>query len=393
VTANPAVQQKRNQLIRFSGLALLLAPYLLYLGFIIWNNRGPIDYETFMEIGQRLLSGGRVYGVNSYYPMPFVVIFGLFSALPRPLSMALWLLLPLACVLLVSGWRPSALLFAPVFGHFIGGQTAVFGMLGLWGYRRNADPDKISGGIWLALTLLKPQLGLLPLAYAAVQWWGALRKNKRIPRQAWAWLASMAVLYLPGFLILPDWVAQWLQSPRPLSERAMSGFIPRTLFPGLAGQPLLFWLAWAILSLGLLALVWQLNHRRLTLDLLVVWGFVASPLLHDYDLIQLVPLLETRLLRWGAVLLSIPGWLVILTAYGNDTAWYVFTLIAPGLLALLLYSLRSNDLLGHLPAVPLPGPCGGDQRSHPYQDSHEDQKPAHRDQAKADYRKQQPQQQ
>ena len=146
MTVESAVQHKKNQLTRFSGLVLLLVPYLLYLGFIIWNNRGPIDYETFMEIGQRLLSGGRVYGVNSYYPMPFVMVFGLFSALPRPLSMALWLLLPLACVLLVSGWRPSALLFAPVFGHFVGGQTAVFGMLGLWGYRRNADPDKLSGG-------------------------------------------------------------------------------------------------------------------------------------------------------------------------------------------------------------------------------------------------------
>jgi hypothetical protein len=381
VTANPAVQEKRNQLIRFSGLALLLAPYLLYLGFIIWNNRGPIDYETFMEIGQRLLSGGRVYGINSYYPMPFVIIFGLFSALPRPLSMALWLLLPLACALLVSGWRPSTLLFAPVFGHFVGGQTAVFGMLGLWGYRRNTDPDKISGGIWLALTLVKPQLGLLPLAYAAVQWWRALRKNKRIPRQAWAWLGSMAVLFLPGFIILPDWLQQWLQSPRPLSARAMSGFIPRTLYLGLASRPLLFWLAWGALSLGLLALVWRLNHRRLTLDLLVLWGFIASPLVHDYDLLQIVPMLETRWLRWGAVLLSIPGWLVILTAYSNDAAWYVFTLIAPGLLALLLYSLRSNNLVGNLPVVPLPGPSRWYQSSHPDQNGDKDQKPTDWNQA------------
>jgi hypothetical protein len=211
-------------------------------------------------------------------------------------------------------------------------------MLGLWGYRRNAGPDKISGGICLALTLLKPQLGLLPLAYAAVQWWQALRKNRHIPRQAWAWLASMAVLYLPGFIVLPDWMREWLQSPRPLSARAMSGIIPRTLFLGLASQPGLFWLAWILLSFGLLALIWQLNHHRLTLDLLVLWSFVASPLVHDYDLVQLVPLLETRRLRWGAVLLSIPGWLVILFAYSNNAAWYVFTLIAPGLLVLWLWS-------------------------------------------------------
>jgi hypothetical protein len=66
--------------------------------------------------------------------------------------------------------------------------------------------------------------------------------------------------------------------------------------------------------------------------LAVLWSFVVSPLVHDYDLIQLLPLLETPVLQWVAVLLSIPGLVVILTAYGNDAAWYAFTVIAPGLL-------------------------------------------------------------
>jgi len=54
-------------------------------------------------------------------------------------------------------------------------------------------------------------------------------------------------------------------------------------------------------------------------------------------LIQIIPVLDRPRLQWAAVLLSIPGWVVILTAYANDSAWYAFTIIALGLLGILLY--------------------------------------------------------
>ncbi len=75
---------KNSRLINLLGVILLLIPYVLYVGFVLQANRGPVDYETFMAIGSRLIHGMDVYGENSYYPMPFVMIFALFSWLPTP---------------------------------------------------------------------------------------------------------------------------------------------------------------------------------------------------------------------------------------------------------------------------------------------------------------------
>jgi hypothetical protein len=331
---------KKSKLFQFAGLVLLLAVYVGYVAFIIHNDRGPVDYETFMSIGKRFLQGGEVYGENSYYPMPFVMLFGAFAWLPRPLSMALWLLLPVLAALAISGWQPWVLLYAPVFGHFLGGQTAVFGMLGLWGYRRRSDPENPWGGFWLGVACLKPQLGLVMLAYAAWQWLGVLRRQRRLPRQAWAWLATLLGFYLPGFLFLPDWPLRWLRNPRPLFDRAMSGFIPRSLLWVFDWHSWAYWLAWLAFSGLLLWLAWRLSQRRLGLDVLVLWSFVCNPLVHDYDLVQLVPLLDTPRMQRAAVLLGLAGLLVIAFAYANDQAWYVYTIIAPGLLAVKLIQLR-----------------------------------------------------
>jgi len=328
---------QKTRFLKLTALVLLLIPYLLYLGFIIQHDQGPVDYETFMAIGARLLAGGQVYGENSYYPMPFVMLFALFSWLPRPLSMALWLLGPVLAALAITRGNPLVLLFAPLFGHFAGGQSAVFGMLGLWGYRKFEQTDRAAGGIFLALMLLKPQLGVIPLAYAAWQWWKAVRKQRKIPRQALAWAGTMLALFLPGFLVMPDWMARWLASPRPLFERALSGFVPRTLLYIVSTGQAAFWILLAAIAVLLFFIIWRLNHKSITLDLAVVWGFVISPLVHDYDLVQLIPLLDKPKLMKAAVLLSLPGWLVILFAYSNNAAWFAFTIIAPGLLAVLLY--------------------------------------------------------
>jgi hypothetical protein len=102
-------------------LALSSTIYLAYVGFIIQRNQAPVDYETFMQIGQRFWNGETFYGENSYYPLPYVMIFGVFSQLPRPISMTIWMLGPVVVALIATEWRPFALWFAPIFSHFVGG--------------------------------------------------------------------------------------------------------------------------------------------------------------------------------------------------------------------------------------------------------------------------------
>ncbi|MGI0013375.1 MAG: hypothetical protein ACREBU_08050, partial [Nitrososphaera sp.] len=116
----------------------------------------------------------------------------------------------------------------------------------------------------------------------------------------------------------------------------MSGWVPRTLLFVLSSHLFLYWGILIVVSSLLLLAVWILSRRQLTLDATILWGFIVNPFVHDYDLIQLLPLLDASRLQAAAVLLSLPGWLVILFAYGNDTAWYAFSLIAPGLLWLVL---------------------------------------------------------
>jgi hypothetical protein len=315
------------------GLTLLfLVPYVLYIGFAISNDQGPIDYETFMRIGAAFNQGGEVYGENSYYPLPYAMLFGLFSSLPRPLSMVVWLGAPVLAALLAAGFHPYVLLFAPTFSHFLGGQSAVFGLLGFWGYRRNLEPASWQGGVLLALTTLKPQLGIIVIAYAAYQWAQSFRERRKVPRQLWAFLLTVLIIYLPAFLINPGWVGEWLRAPRPLFGRALSGAVPRLLLFIQAPNTTAYWVIWFLLAAVILVIVWRLKGSSHKLDILMLWGFIVNPLVHDYDLIQVIPTIWGPWMKVAAVALSIPGWWTILTSYANDAAWVTFVIIAPGLL-------------------------------------------------------------
>jgi hypothetical protein len=126
-------------------------------------------------------------------------------------------------------------------------------------------------------------------------------------------------------------------------ERALAGWLPRTLLFVTQPGHVAYWVALALGAAALLALVWRAAGGRLTFDLVMLWSFVVSPLVHDYDLIQLLPLLAEGWLPL-AVLLSLPTWWVIVTAYANDAAWYAVTLIAPGLLAAALLAHRRSTL-------------------------------------------------
>jgi hypothetical protein len=305
-----------------SVAALLVAPvYAAYLVFILTQQQAGVDYHTFVLIGQRFLDGYNVYTFdNSYYPLPYVMIFAVLAALPSVISIALWHMVPLVAVLMAARWQAWPLLFAPVFAHFVGGQTSVVGLLAVYGFLRYRD--EWYGGAWLAVAMLKPQLALLPLLWCALDWWPRLR-HRQIPPQAAAFVIVTGLIYLPSLIIAPTWPLDWLSASRPLFERAMAGFVPRTLVILMGTGPWM-WLAWAGVTLP--ALLFLLRRRPDFATFLLV-GSVFHPLIHDYDLIQLVPVLNTPHLQRAALLASVPTWVVIVFAYGNDRAWYVVTLI------------------------------------------------------------------
>jgi len=248
------------------------------------------------------------------------------------LSMALWLLGPVVIALWVTRFRPYTLLFAPVFSHFVGGQSSVVGLLGFWGYRRNLDPSSYVGGLWLALTCLKPQLAIVPVLYASYSWLAFLRKNRRFPRQLASFVGLVALTYLPSFLVQPTWVAEWLSVPRPLFGRAISSAVPRLLFNISSPGSLVYWLLWLVIAIAILGLVWRVKGSSHPLDILILVNFTVNPLVHDYDLIQVLPTIWGPFMPLASVALSLPGWWTMVTNYGTDAAWVTFIVIAPGLL-------------------------------------------------------------
>jgi len=339
-----ALQQVRTS--KWASLAptlALLSIYVAYIAFVIKAKQGPVDYETFMRLGRALWEGGEIYVENSYYPLPYVGVFALFSLLPRPLSMAIWLGGPVLVALAVARFRPYALLFAPVFSHFTGGQSSVFALLGFFVYRRNLDPSSVLGGAFLALTSLKPQLAIVPVGYALYVWIGAYRATKRIPRQLISFLVTVGLIYLPSFLLRPSWLLEWLSVPRPLFGRALSGAVPRFLLFLASPDDSVYWVAWALLALAVLGVTWKMKGNSHPLDVLLLASFIVSPLVHDYDLVQVLPTIWGPWMPIASVVSSLPGWWAITTNYGNDVAWATFAVIAPGLLITYIYQCRRGS--------------------------------------------------
>lgn len=355
VVHKPSIERSRfNHNVGWAALYIpVIVVYIGYLLFISLNNRPPIDYITFMQIGQRYLNGESIWLFGSYYPLPYVMIFAWFSTLPAPVSIFVWHLIPMLVILYISKGKLWPLLFGPVLDHFIGGQSVVFAMLGLYLYRQHHKDWR--GGLGLALMLMKPNLALLPLVWAGFQWLRELKQQRRISLQIPAFAGLTALIFLPAFLVMPDWVSEWMPTRRPIVLRSEAGIIPRSIiiFNGRPGEGAEFWVPLIILSLLLLAAIWLVSRRRLNFDTFMLFNFIANPYVHDYDLLQMLPLLDTDWKRKLAIVAALPTWLVIFFAYDTDWAWIGVTLTAPVLLIALLYQMRQPVLAVNTPDAPL----------------------------------------
>jgi len=315
-----------RRILEIASITLILALYVGFAFVALRQSSGPVDYETFMRIGRAFVEKRPVYMENSFYPMPYVGIFSLFYRLPFVTSYLVWVFLPVILALFISNFSPLILLFAPLFSHFTGGQSAIFGMLGLWGYRKNQK--SIWGGIWLSILLLKPQLAIAPLIWAGWSWVKEFKARKKVPKQMIVFLTAAMLIYLPWFLYNNAWLGEWISNPRSLRLRAMAGLIPRLLM--YLDLPLLSFYA-ILLVITVIICYWVYRKKAFNLDIVVLLSFILLPFVHDYDLIQIIPLLDNAERRKFAVISSIPLWLTIFLAYRNDDAWITAALIAPSI--------------------------------------------------------------
>ncbi|MBI4769121.1 MAG: DUF2029 domain-containing protein [Chloroflexi bacterium] len=253
------------------------------------------DFRVFYAAGRAVLAGASPYGVAAfYYPLPVAYFFALLGLLPFEPALGLWWALQLAALIAVARRATGFwLFFPPVIQLFLSGNMDLL-MLGLlrlaWGGSAAA----------LALSSLKPQLGLLLTPYLLWRW-------RRDRRKLAIFAGTLALVYSPFFALRPGWVGEWLAHRRPLWE-AMSR--APTVF-GLVGSGR-GWV-WAALALaaGLGVWSWRVGSWRA----LLIGGLAANPVIHPYDF----ALLAEPALRWRTWLAGWIGWLAFLVS--GDFRW------------------------------------------------------------------------
>jgi hypothetical protein len=334
-------------LLLVGAIALLLAIYLrLWFGLLQLPALGGVDFVSFYTGGRIVRSGSleRLYDLNLQHTIQVTIVGPNFvpgGTLPynhppflAPLlglialddyraayigwTVVLLLVLAICCVvairfLLERGFDRrmstivalSAILFYPVFISVLKGQDTAFVLLGalVWMWAMLDHRDRLAG-VALALTTIKPQIGLalaLPLLAS------------RRPA-GWWFCAATATLMLYGTLLI-GWRG-WLGflDLLSLTSRAEGFGINQSAMYNFTGlmlrsvplidPTLLRSLSWGLflLSIGALCWLWWSKGEMLTpqhIGLTVVVSVFASPHLHLHDLsLLLVPALGAVALLW-----------------------------------------------------------------------------------------------
>lgn len=183
-------------------------------------------------------------------------------------------------ILLLGGW-----FFRPAFSNYILGQFALFSILiGIAAWLCFEREMPILGGIFCALSLVKPSLTILPIGLLFVLY-------RREITGFGSFLISSAALYLPATLLLGWWLPDFLKeiSGYALENEVAWSAIDITTASGVM---------WLVLSLGLTALGIQAKDRALSLASILGFNAIFVPHTADYDLVAFIPLLVYLSYHW-----------------------------------------------------------------------------------------------
>lgn len=224
------------------------------------------------------------------YAYPFMVLISPISLIPINIVAALWFVTMLL-ILVLTLKRESLywIFFIPFLQVLFLGQIDPL----FWLIYRSKRP-----AVW-ALLSLKPQLLLL-----------VLPKIITCKRRALEFLAAMAALHLPFWLIRPAWPLEWLNFLSTYSQNRL------TRMPGTTVSGEILFSIWALPFLAsLILLVW---FRRRNLEAAF---FLVNPFLLPYDY---------SLLMGSISKIIIPlSWLALWIAWQVNTSWpYTLMLLA-----------------------------------------------------------------
>jgi len=144
-----------------------------------------------------------------------------------------------------------------------------------------------TAGILLALSTIKPQMALLPLCWFAI--WAAGNWTKRW-RLVASLLATLAVLFASGELLLPGWIGYFISGIAAYRKYAPTSSLLRVALGDTLGEIL-----GGFIILGLLLLAWR-NQKEaadsprfsVTLAAFLIGAILAFPLFTPFNQVMLI---------------------------------------------------------------------------------------------------------
>ena len=202
-----------------------------WMGARYWVQEGISPYDPQVSLAGQELIYGRPANVEAgediahfVYPLPAMVFFAPFGALPYTVARALWMTvleisLPILALIgiAIADWKPrravliSLLLFSVLWYHgmraVIVGQFAVIEALlmvgALLAIKRERDP---LAGILLGLSIAKPQMAVLLIPFVFL--WAAWARRWTII--FWG-VGTIVGLLGVSVLLIPNWPVMWLR--------------------------------------------------------------------------------------------------------------------------------------------------------------------------------------
>ena len=202
-----------------------------WVGAKYWVQEGISPYDPQVSLSAQKLIYGRPADVGAgedvahfVYPLPAMIFFAPFGALPYTVARAIWMTvleisLPILALIgiAIADWKPSRtvlislLLFSVLWYHglraVIVGQFAVIEALLLAGallaVKRQSDP---LAGILLGLSIVKPQMAVLLVPFIFL-WAGWSRRWSIV---VWG-VGTIGALLTVSVLLLPDWPVMWIR--------------------------------------------------------------------------------------------------------------------------------------------------------------------------------------
>jgi hypothetical protein len=292
--------------------------FFFYLAAALIQNQQPFDYVQLIR-GVRIYCNDPthfVYGVSTYtdgliqrnfYPAPFYSAFCVPDAVSPNALFLIWMLFPFVWAVILSKQRAAIFAYAPLFLHILLGQSTAF-LIPLYYLAANPRPPRWWYGIIIATALFKPHVAAPAVLILLWRWrhhWGA-----------WITAAVSSIAFLiPTFLHTPDWIQQWLGSARgfEIISLATVARVPiRALnmpYVPAPDQQRLIWGFAVVVAIVVLGALWYRRKRLTFYDIFLVFCFTA-PLVHDYDLVILIPFLVQRPKRLLlAVTAGLPAWI------------------------------------------------------------------------------------